>query len=106
MSLELYGLHDPRIHSTTIARSDEWAAKSMFPFDCRYSRVEVLETIAVLSECDPGIEVGWEAGSRSKSDLPPSSILCQDLLILPTRMSLALSVSTGPFVQESVLPDR
>jgi hypothetical protein len=32
--------------------------------NCSYSSVEVPETIAVLSECDPGIELGWEAGIR------------------------------------------
>ena len=30
---------------------------------CRYSSVEVFEMIDVLSECDPGSELGWEAGS-------------------------------------------
>jgi hypothetical protein len=34
---------------------------------CGYSRAEVFETIGVLSDCDPGFEVGWEAGSLYRS---------------------------------------
>jgi hypothetical protein len=31
-----------------------------------WPRVEVFEMIGVPSECDPGIELGWEAGSLSR----------------------------------------
>jgi hypothetical protein len=34
---------------------------------CSYSRAEVFETIGVLSDCDPGFERGWEAGSLYRS---------------------------------------
>jgi hypothetical protein len=33
MSLERDGLHDLRIRSIKMGRSDEWVAKSMFPFE-------------------------------------------------------------------------
>jgi hypothetical protein len=65
VSLERRWLHNLRICLGKHSRIGKGLRISTSQSKCSYSRAEVFETIGVLSECDPGFELGWEAGSLS-----------------------------------------
>ena len=67
MSLRRHWLRASEFAEENWQESRKWVENSCSQSNYSCSSVEVVEMIDVLSECDPGFEVGWEAGIRTRS---------------------------------------
>ena len=114
MSLWTHGFENRGVYSGNPFEEEKWAERMTFPLQLQSVKHGSVEMIDVLVECDPGFELGWEAGIRTPITCsrgmrptvgrPPNAGRCapdgRELLIIAQRPALGVQSSVSSAVND------